>query len=179
MDMNINLRYGDNRPKFFRRFWFAVLILLSVLLQNADGGFLTVFGAHVFLVIPLVICISMFEREVSSAFFGAFAGMLWDVSAGRDGFCTLLLMLLCAVCSMITNHFLRNNLFSALMLGGLSVLIFELCYLCVFLIFPAGAGTARTLLTFYLPSFLFTFLFIPIFYYPVKSIYTSHKTVDD
>jgi N utilization substance protein A len=60
----IPLHYGDNKPKYIRWAIFGALLVASVLLQNSVGGLLEFFGARVFLCIPFIVAIAMFEREV-------------------------------------------------------------------------------------------------------------------
>ena len=79
------MHYGDNKPKYIRWAIFSALLVFSVLLQNSVGGLLEFLGARVFLCIPFLVAIAMFEREVPAAIFGALAGALWDVSSGVDG----------------------------------------------------------------------------------------------
>ena len=62
---------------------------------------------------------------------GALAGALWDVSSGVDGFNTLVLMILCAVSSLLISHLMRNNLITALVLGAGSITAYEIIYIAV------------------------------------------------
>lgn len=171
------MRYGDNKPRVIRRIIFAVLIAVAVILQNSAGGLLEFFGARVFLVIPVCVCVSMFEREVAAAIFGAFAGVLWDISSVADGFNSFVLMILCAVCSLLISRLMRNNALTSLVLGAAGVAVYEIAYLFVRL-FSAGTSISQ-LLGFYLPSFVITALVTPICYFVIKEIYNRHKTVEE
>ena len=170
------MHYGDNKPKYIRWAIFGALLVVSVLLQNSVGGLLEFFGARVFLCIPFLVAIAMFEREVPAAIFGAFAGALWDVSSGVDGFNTIVLMALCAVSSLLISHLMRNNLITALVLGAGSVTAYETIYIAVRL---WGAGSPiRQIFTFYLPSLIITVIFVPVCYFIVKAIYKSYKIAE-
>ena len=172
----IPLNYGDNKPKYIRWAIFGALIVVSVLLQNSVGGFLELPGARVFLCIPFCIAIAMFEREVPAAIFGALAGALWDVSSGVDGFNTIILMALCAVCSLFISHLMRNNLITALVLGAGSVAAYEIIYIAVR--FWGAGSPIRQIFTFYLPSLIITVIFVPVCYFIVKFIYDSNKIAE-
>lgn len=171
------MQYGDNRPKIIRRIIFAVLIVLAVLLQNSAGGLTEIFGARIFIVIPLCVSVAMFEREVAAALFGAFAGVLCDVSGGADGFNAFVLTVLCAVCSLFVSRIMRNNVLSALVLGSATVALYEIIYIAVRII--AVGNPLRQIFTFYIPSFLLTVLFIPLCYVITKEIYSRHRTVEE
>lgn len=170
------MHYGDNKPKYIRWAIFAALLTVSVLLQNSVGGLLEVFGARVFLCIPFCVAISMFEREVPAAIFGALSGALWDVSSGVDGFNTIVLMALCAVCSLLISHLMRNNLVTSLVLGAGSITAYEIIYIAVR--FWGAGSPIRQIFTFYLPSLIITVVFVPVCYFLVKAIYNIYKIAE-
>ena len=172
----IPLHYGDNKPKYIRWVIFGALIVASALLQNSVGGLSELFGARVFLCIPFCVAIAMFEREVPAAIFGAFAGALWDVSSGVDGFNTIVLMVLSAVCSLFVSHLMRNNHLTALVLGAGSVAVYEILYIAVR--FWGAGSPVRQIFTFYLPSLVITVIFVPVCYFIIKSIYNSYKVAE-
>ena len=172
----IPLHYGDNKPKYIRWAIFGAILAVSVLLQNSIGGLLEIFGARVFLCIPFCIAIAMFEREVPAAILGAFAGALWDVSSGVDGFNTLVLMILCAVSSLLISHLMQNNLITALVIGAGSIAAYEILYIVIR--FWGAGSPVRQIFTFYLPSLIITGVFIPICYFLVKFIYNSFKIAE-
>lgn len=170
------MHYGDNKPKYIRWAIFGAILAVSVLLQNSIGGLLEIFGARVFLCIPFCIAIAMFEREVPAAILGAFAGALWDVSSGVDGFNTLVLMILCAVSSLLISHLMQNNLITALVIGAGSIAAYEILYIVIR--FWGAGSPVRQIFTFYLPSLIITGVFIPICYFLVKFIYNSFKIAE-
>lgn len=170
------MHYGDNKPKYIRWAIFSALLIVSVLLQNSVGGLLDFFGARVFLCIPFCVAIAMFEREVPASIFGALAGALWDVSSGVDGFNTIVLMALSAVCSLLISHLMRNNLITAMVLGAGSITAYEIVYIAVR--FWGAGSPIRQIFTFYLPSLIITAIFVPVCYFIVKSIYNSYKIAE-
>lgn len=172
----ILLHYDNNKPKYIRWAIFGALLILSVLLQNSVGGLLEFFGARVLLTIPLCIAVAMFEREVAAAIFGALAGAFWDVSSGVDGFNTIVLMILCAVSSLLISHFMRNNLVTALVLGAGSVAAYEIIYVAVR--FWGAGNPVRQIFTFYLPSLIITVVFLPVCYFIVRFIYNNYKIAE-
>ena len=172
----IPLHYGDNKPKYIRWAIFGALLVISVLLQNSVGGLFEFFGIRVFLSIPFCVAVAMFEREVPAALLGAFAGALWDVSSGVDGFNTIALMVICAVCSLLISHLMQNNIITALVLGAGSVTAYEILYIAIR--FWGAGNPIRQIFTFYLPSLIITVVFVPICYFIVKRIYNSYMIVE-
>lgn len=171
------MQYGDNRPKYIRWIIYAVLIVLAVLLQNSAGGLTEISGARILIVIPLCVSVAMFERETTAALFGAFAGVLCDVSGGTDGLNAFILAVLCAVCSLFVSRIMRNNVLSALVLGSATVAVYEIVCIAVG-VFVAG-NPIRRIFAFYIPSFLLTVLLIPLCYVITRKIYFRHRTVEE
>ena len=117
----------------------------------------------------------MFEREVPSAIIGAFAGVMWDISSGADGYNALVVMLLCAGVSLLISHLMRNNIVTALVLGAGATFVYEFIYI----IRIAFAGNPiYSIFTFYLPSFVLTVVFMPVCYYIIKTVYRSFKVTE-
>lgn len=170
------MRYGDNKPKYIRWTVYALLLAVAVLLQNSCGGLTEIFGARIFISIPLCVTVSMFEREVPAAVFGAFAGALWDVSSGVDGFNTLVLMILCAVCSLLISHLMRNNIVTAMALGTGGIAAYEIIYIAVR--FWGAGSPLRFMFCFYLPSLLITVPFVPLCYVLVRFIYNNYRNAE-
>ncbi len=169
------MHYGDNKPKYIRWAIFALLVMGACVLQNSSGSLLEIFGARVFLLIPVCVSVAMFEREVPSAIIGAFAGVLWDVSSGADGYNTLVVMLLSAGVSLLISHLMRNNILTALVLGAGATFVYEFIY--IIRIAFSGNPIYR-ILTFYFPSLILTVVFMPLCYFIVKTIYSSFKVAD-
>ncbi|MBQ6837566.1 MAG: rod shape-determining protein MreD [Clostridia bacterium] len=169
------MHYGDNRPKYIRWAIFTLLVVGACVLQNASGSLLEIFGARVFLLIPVCVSVAMFEREVPSAIIGAFAGVMWDISSGADGYNALVIMLLCAGVSLLISHLMRNNIVTALVLGAGATFVYEFIYI----IRIAFAGNPiYSIFTFYLPSFVLTVAFMPVCYYIIKTVYRSFKVTE-
>ncbi|MBQ8182816.1 MAG: rod shape-determining protein MreD [Clostridia bacterium] len=173
------MHYGNNKPKYVRFLIYALLIAGAALIQNSPYIIPEIFGARAFILLPVCVSIAMFEREIAAAVFGVFAGVLWDICIGKDGFNAFVLILIGAVCSLLISHFMRNNILTALVLGVGSVVSYCIIYVVVNLIFGGAGASVGQLFTFYLPSGIYTAVFIPVFYFPVSWIYNSHKTADE
>ncbi len=165
------MRYDNNKPKIIRYAIYTVLLVVTALLQNSRGAFPEVFGARAFVVLPLCVAIAMHEREIAAAVFGVAAGVLLDICTANDGFNSVVLMLLCAVCSLLISHFMQNNVVTSLVLSAGTISAYNILYVIANLV-PAGGGSSvRQLLLFYLPSAVYTMIFVPIYYYIVRWIW--------
>ena len=87
-----------------------------------------------------------------------------------DGFNALFLMLVGAACGILINTLMRNNLFTALLLGGCAHLLYVCLYTVLFVV-AEGVGSAGWLFVrFYLPSVLYSLVFLPLFYLLVRAV---------
>ncbi len=171
------MQYDERKPKILRRTIFSAFILISVVLQSLPLG-LSDFSVRPFLAIPAVICISVFEREIPSALFGFFSGVLLDIASAKDGFNAVVLTVICACCSLLISHFMRNNIVTSLVLCAASAFVYEFLYCGIFYILGGGGFPLKAIFEFFVPSFVITVIFTPVFYYPVKAVCNSFKISD-
>ena len=66
----------EKKVLYERRVLFAVLIIVFAMLQNTPHLLPSIFGAHALILIPLAVCLGMFEKAVVAAVFGMFAGIM-------------------------------------------------------------------------------------------------------
>ncbi|MDR0315148.1 MAG: rod shape-determining protein MreD [Oscillospiraceae bacterium] len=165
-----NLQINEKWHMYIKRGFFIILIMVAALLQNTPHLLPSIYGARPFLLIPVVVCISIFEKNISTAFFGLFAGVLWDTAmAVGDGFNTLVLMLISAVSGVLLYYLMRNNMVTALLLTSGSLLFYCVLHWLIFLLFRGIQGSAIMFLTFYLPSMLYSILFMPVIYFGIRA----------
>ena len=170
------MHYDDNKPKYIRYGIYVILIGLAFLLQCSSVAFPEIFGASTWLLLPVCVSIAMHEREIPAAIFGGFCGILWDTVSATEGFNAIILMLLGAVCSILISHLMQNNIVTSLVLNAGSVIIYEVLYVIVNLVVAGAGNPFRQIFTFYLPSAVYTMIFVPIFHYIINKIFTRYKT---
>lgn len=159
-------------PKnYIRRGLLLLLVMLTAAFQHTDGAVPSLFGTKAMILIPLTVVIGMHERSMSGLVFGTLAGVLWDFAAVRgDGFFSVCLAVVGYFSGVLVTWFLRNCILSALLLGAVSVTGVNVLYWYIF-IFNKGYEGAMGLLTgYYIPSVLYTLIFIFIYYYIVSFI---------
>ncbi|MCQ2486819.1 MAG: rod shape-determining protein MreD [Clostridia bacterium] len=162
---------NEKKYKLTSRIVFVLLIIFAALLQNTPHMFPTILGTHAFLLLPLVMCITMFQHNGYTLAIAAFAGALWDMSSGfLDGFNTLFFTLVAIAVGFLMNYLFRNNILTALLLSGTGILLYVLIYWLIFIVLRSVDGAGYLLLTFYLPSALYTFAFTPLFYIAIRGI---------
>lgn len=155
---------------YIRRGVLALMILVAAILQNTAHMLPTIFGARAFLLIPVVVCISMFEKDVSSTIFGAFAGVLWDVSScSSTGFNTIMMMIIATSCGFLIHYLMRNNMVTATLLTSVALIFYSLVYWLMFSVSDNASDNAFKLLTFFLPSCVYSLALMPPTYVIIRS----------
>jgi cell shape-determining protein MreD len=114
----------NNKKKIYiaRHTVYSVLLLLFYVLQSTPG-LLTTHGAAPLWVIPMAVCIAMFEGEFVGGIYGAVAGLLCDAASvprqgggsvvfGMSGF---LLCALCVAVGLLIIYLLRCNLLGCML----------------------------------------------------------------
>ena len=159
----------DNRKAYIRRACYAAGLLVVAMLQNTAGLLPSFLGFRAFIVIPAVVCIAMYERETSGMFFGLFAGLLWDMASPSGGhFQAIMMTAIGFVCGCLITYLMRNSLVTGTILSfGVFLFYTLLCWMKDY-IFSGNFDGAYKLITFYIPSCIYTMLFFPIFYFAVR-----------
>ncbi len=159
----------DNKKIYIRRACYAVGLLCVVMLQNTAGLLPSFFGFRAFILIPALVSIAMFEREMPGMFFGLFSGLLWDISSPSGGHYQAIMMTAIGfACGCLITYLMRNNIVTGFLLSGSSVILYLfVCWLKDY-IFSGNFDGAYKLLTFYIPSGIYTMLFFPAFYFLIR-----------
>ncbi len=170
-----------NRPTYIRRGIIALLILITAMAQNTVGGLPAFFGAHVNLIIPLIVATAMFERGIAGLGFGLFAGVLLDTCAtNSDGFYSFVIMATGFVCGTMITYYLRNNIVTAFVLCLISSVLCNTLYWLCFIVFRGIDSAGYIYLRYYLPSVVCTVIFTPLYYHIIRKlserIKNEHRT---
>lgn len=153
-----------------RRLCLALILLLLSVLQNTDGFFPQIFGVRALILIPAVVCMAMYERDIWGMLLGLFAGALWDITASGASFNALYLLTVGFVCGTLINTIMRNNVVTAMILSTLATLIYNIGYWAVSFIGGGMDNSGFILIRYYLPSILYTMLFIPLTFITVRAV---------
>ncbi|MCR4925023.1 MAG: rod shape-determining protein MreD, partial [Clostridiales bacterium] len=155
---------------------FALMVLVTFLFQNISGFFPRPFSLSAMLLIPLTVCLGMFEGEFAGAFYGLFAGALWDIVASRGaGVHALVLMLAGCICGLLIHYTMRNNLACAFVLTSIVCFVHNFFYWLFCVAFVNMDGAFYALWRYYLLSGIYTILLTPLFYFIIRAIMKSFR----
>lgn len=171
------MRGKENRFTLYRRGIILVLILVTAIFQNTEGFFPSPFGIRAFLLLPLIVCIGMFEREIVGGVFGLIAGAVWDMSSSvNDGYNALFLMLAGFLCGLLVHKLLINNYISALMLCSITIFLYIGIYFILIFVVNNIENSYIALLKFYIPSSIYTLITLPLYYSLMRYISKRLRT---
>ena len=150
------------------------------IIQNTSGFFPEPFGVRAFLLIPAVVCIGMFEKEIAGAVFGIFAGALWDVYTPRgDGYNAFVLMALAVAAGLLIRYLMRNHMLTAFILCISANLLYVGFYVLFFITAQGLGDPLYLLIRYYLPAAGYTSLFTPLFYLGVRVLARTTQTKEE
>ncbi len=161
---------SQRKKLIIRRLCLALILLLLSVLQNTDGFFPQIFGVRALILIPAVVCMAMYERDIHGMLLGLFAGALWDITASGASFNALYLLTVGFLCGTLINTIMRNNVVTAMILSTLATLIYNIGYWAVNFIGGGMDNAGFILIRYYLPSILYTMLFIPLTFITVRAV---------
>ena len=160
----------ERKKLILRRGSLALILLVLSVLQNTDGFFPQIFGVRALLLIPAVVCIAMFERDMAGMFFGLFAGALWDMHASGASFNALYLFAVGFICGTLINTIMRNNIVTAFILSSVFIPVYIVGYWFFHYIVGGLDMAGFMFLRYYLPEIAYTALFLPVMFILVRGI---------
>ncbi len=165
------MKFADNKNLYIRRALFALLIVITAACQHTVGDDFSILGARAFLLIPLTVTIAMNEKSMGGLSFGLLAGVLWDAATvGGDGFYSVVLALAGFTAGVAVTYIVRNNILASLLLTAGACLFITVSYWFIFIFMRGYEGAFSLLLSFYLPSAVYSLAFTAVYYYLVKNI---------
>lgn len=166
----------ENKNKIIRRVIFAVLMLLTFMFQNTGVLFPSPAGIHALLLLPLTVCIGMFEREFAGLFFGLFAGAMLDAfSSNTICFHSIAFTLFGFTAGALTTYLMRNNFLCALILTAIFTFAHNTVYFFIFCAFDGADNQILVYLRYFFLSVLYTVLFTPVYYFFVRAVTKKYK----
>ncbi len=119
-----------------------------------------------FLLIPAFVSISLFESEYVGLFFGAFSGVLIDISMGIGiGPCAAFLGFIGYIIGVFSNYFIKSGVLSELLFGIIALTYTEFWKLFLEFRFERNLDLQKVLNNMLLPSFgVSIFIMILVFY---------------
>ncbi len=169
--------YNENKANYIRRIKIAAVIFVTFLLQNNPSVFPRPTDVPVMLLVPLTVCVGMFEREVWGMLFGLFAGVLLDAfSAQSLCFHSIALTAVGFVSGLLITGIFRNNMKTCFLFSTAALFLYNTVYFLIFYCSAAGESADYVYINVYLASVLYTLIFTAVFYYLIRLISSKKKS---
>lgn len=175
---NQKVHIKEDRNNLVKRRIYAVLkwVLYSVILCFSYAfmmtpGLFELGDTRPLIVLPMIICVSVFEGELSGGIFAIFAGILWSSGVTMFwGFHPLILYFCAVLCGVVTSIYLQENLPSTMLVAGVAIAIYlGASFFVNYAIWNYG-NAGEIFKRNYVPTFFFTWAVTPIYYFMIKGI---------
>lgn len=159
-----------------RRIILAFILIFTFLFQNTGGLFPSPFGIHAILLIPLTICIAMFEREFAGIFYGLAAGVMLDsFSSQSTVFNSLFFTIIGFGAGALITYLMRNNLLCATIMTSVSSFLYTTLLYFIYIDFAAIDKPFLVFLKYYFASAIYTVILTPAYYFLVRAVSKQFK----
>ena len=150
---------------------YALLFLLVMMIQTADLGNRTVFGAHLHLIPVVIVCVCLREGPERGGLFALLASLFWCLSGAEMGSLSLAVLTVVSVLASVLCRALLANRFVPCLLAVLATLFIEQSLIFLYHLFFDGIEPLLYLQR-SLPCILVSTLAQPPIYFLVKRIST-------
>lgn len=147
-------------------------IMLFFFVISSIPGFLPDFyGSYPVVLVPFVACVGLFEKEIAGGFYGLFAGMLLDAYSAFGGVYSTLMLCACGFAAgLLGKHLLTENILSSITLTAGSALAYYIGFWLVFYVIRGAESVFEALVLLLMPGFLYTVIFVLLFYPLIRSV---------
>lgn len=155
--------------KLFKWTVYSIYLIISYVIM-VSPKLLAISGIKPLLLLPLTVCVSCFEDELSGGVFAIFAGLVWGANETTlfTGYYSLTLFLCCVICALFIKYFLKMKLVNIMFLCSLSLIL----YLSTSFFFKYGMwgyeGLLALFVKYYLPSFFYTLFITPVYFFLIQ-----------
>lgn len=165
-----------DKKTFIRRAVLAALAVLTFTFQNTGGLFPAPFDIHAMLLIPLTICIAMFEREFAGIFFGLLSGVMLDAFSSQSTvFNSLFFTVIGFAAGSLITYLMRNNLLCATIMTSAAALFYTALSFIVYIDFEVVSSPLFVYFRYYFTSALYTVILTPVYYFLVRAVSKQFK----
>lgn len=154
-----------------RRIVFTAVVLLTFFVQNTQHLFPHPWGIPAMLLVPLVVCIGMFERESWGLFYGLLAGALLDAfSTQTVCYHSIMLAAIGFASGLLVTRLIRNNLKSCFFLNICFLFVYISFYCALYYVSPSKSEADYVYFDAYLAAVIYSSFFVALFYFIVRAI---------
>lgn len=149
---------------------YYLLLIIFYSLQTTPRLF-EFFGIKPLLMVPLVVCVCMYEGAMSSSVFAMFAGLLWDISSDKlFGFNAVILLCCGLLISLSCIFYLRTKLINSIGFCAVAALLQGFLDYVFYYAIWNYSDSSIIFIERILPSIGYTIIVTPLFYFLIRII---------
>lgn len=103
-----------------------LLFIVAIFIQLFVFNNITIFGVKPNLILITMVIVGMYTNIYAVACYSFFIGYVCDLLFGTSGFCTIVYSMVGVLIGYISDNYMKENVFSAIILTAGSVTIFEI-----------------------------------------------------
>ena len=154
-----------------RRAILVALAVLTFIFQNTGGLFPSPFGIKILILIPLTICIAMFEREFAGIFFGLMSGVMLDAFSSQSVvFNSLFFTIIGFGAGSLITYLMRNNLLCAKIFVSVATFVYTALIFFMYYALEVNISPVYVYFRYFFTSAVYTILLTPLYYFLVRFI---------
>lgn len=156
---------------------YSLILLFAYTLQTIPGLF-AISSIKPVLILPVAVCICLYEGVLSSSIFSMIAGLLWDISSDKlFGFNAIIFILCGMFISLLCIYYLRTKLVNGILFVTVTALLqMGLDYLFYYAFWGYG-DPVSILLYQLLPTVVYTIAITPLPFFLVRGIARRFNTI--
>ncbi len=155
----------EMRNRVLRFVAYSLEILLFFILQGVPNLIPEVLGGKPLLILPIALTIACFEKEETAMVFGVAVGVMMDLGySAHIGFYTIALTIVCYLVGYVTENVFNTNLLTAVAISVLAIPVVLSLYFLFSYVIRGYDYAGYYYLHHTLPTIIYTFLTVPIFY---------------
>ncbi len=162
----------ENKAVVYRRLILTAVVLLLFFVWNSNSVIPSPWGIPAMIMVPVVVCIGMFERETAGIMFGLGTGILIDAFSSQS-VCFHAIMLTGAgyFSGVLITTLMRNNLKTCLLLNLIFIFIYNTAFYLIEYYSVSKNESSFVYLDIYLASVVYTMVFVPVIYFIIRAVF--------
>ncbi len=159
---------------FFRFLAYSIEVIVIYILIGTPSLIPEVYGSKPCLLIPLAISVAIYENEIGGIVFGIICGGLTDIGFGNGlGWYAVSMAVICFFIGYFAENIIMTNLPVILIIGFISTVFTIGISFCLKILIKDIDYPWIYFLNHYLSRILYTFIFVPVFYYINRFVATT------
>lgn len=154
-----------NKVRVIKYAVFVFEIFIMYIIQNTPNLVPEVFGGKPVILIPVVLTMAIFEKEIPAVVFGVLCGLLIDMGyGGAVGYYGITLAISCFIITNLIGNYIRTNMLTIMIVSSI---IIPVIIFVQFLLYYVAMGYTNVwgfFVKHYISRIIYTLILTPVFF---------------